>query len=85
MLTSRLSRRFDLVFKDCIARGLLPFDWGAGRALRQSGQADTPTSPRTFSEKVRHKLRHDRRPIVKIYADKIAVRDSVRAVCPARG
>ncbi|HTO04544.1 MAG TPA: ATP-grasp fold amidoligase family protein [Opitutus sp.] len=81
MLTSRLSRRFEIVFKDCIARGLLPFDWGADRALRQSGQTDV-VSPRTFSEKVRHKLRHDRRPIVKIYADKLAVRDYVRAICP---
>jgi hypothetical protein len=35
----------------------------------------------TFSEKVRYKIRHDRRPILKIYADKLAVRDYVQATC----
>ena len=81
VLVSRINRRFDIIVKDCIARGLLPFDWGASRALKKSGHQDLGPA-RTFSEKVRHKVRHDRRPIIKIYADKIAVRDYVRTICP---
>lgn len=38
--------------------------------------------PVTFNEKLQYKILHDRRAIARIYADKIAVRDYVRAVCP---
>ena len=82
MIIHRFNRRFDMMVRRCIARGLLPFDWGAYRARRKGGQVADPAAPCTFSEKVRHKMRHDRRPIIKIYADKMAVRDYVRGICP---
>jgi len=79
-LTPRLFNRFGIVRKECIARGLLPFDWGIPDSHVLKKRRHEP--PRSFTEKVRYKLRHDRRPILKIYADKLAVRDYVRAICP---
>jgi hypothetical protein len=37
-------------------------------------------APRTFNEKVEYKLAWDRRPIVRTFADKVAVRDHVAAI-----
>lgn len=64
-----------------VSRGLVPFDWGAARS---HGDVAPPgvEAPVTFSQKVRYKMAHDRRPILKIYADKLAVRDYVRALAP---
>lgn len=81
MFAPRLSSRFDVVLKRGVAKGLLPFDWGAARSHRLP-QLPPARLPSTFSEKVRHKLRHDRRPILKVYADKLAVRSYVNATCP---
>ena len=82
MLVHRINRRVDVICNQCFSRGLLPFDLGAYRARRRNGQKLESDEPVTFSEKVRYKMRHDRRPIVKTYAEKMAVRDYVRAVCP---
>jgi hypothetical protein len=82
MLVPRINRRIDIVCNQCISRGLLPFEVGAGRARRRNGKTGDLGAPVTFSEKVRYKMRYDRRPIIKTYADKMAVRDYVRSVCP---
>lgn len=39
-------------------------------------------APASFTDKVRYKLAHDRRPIARVYADKLAVRDYVRSLVP---
>lgn len=84
MLTPHLSSRFNSALKFGIARGLVPFDWGALRCRRDFAQfVRADHAPQTFTEKVRYKLARDRRPIARTYADKIAVRDYVRQVCPA--
>lgn len=81
MLTSRFNRLWETLVKRGLAHGLLPFDWGASRSCKQAGKQPETGVPTTFSEKVRYKIRHDRRPIVKTYADKLAVRDYVRSLC----
>ena len=81
MFANRWSDRLQGALKRSVAHGLIPFDWGAARSYRLPTTRDVDLPPRTFSEKVRYKLRHDRRAILKIYADKLAVRDYVRATC----
>lgn len=76
-----LSSRFEVLLKRSVARGLLPFDWGAARSHGSFSRSPAGGAPTTFSEKVRYKIRYDRRPILKIYADKLAVRDYVAANC----
>lgn len=66
--------------RSAVARGWLPFDWVAPCFRRDFRR---PGPPATFTEKVCHKLAHDRRPIARTFADKLAVRDHVRATCPA--
>jgi hypothetical protein len=41
------------------------------------GYVPDPSSPKTFNEKILHKMLFDRRPIMAIFADKLAVRDYV--------
>jgi hypothetical protein len=83
VIAQRISSRFESVIKGGVACGVVPFDWGAARNHRAMLAGSCSNPPTSFSEKVRHKLVYDRRPILKIYADKIAVRDYVRAICPA--
>ncbi len=81
MFAERWSSRLQGALKRGVARGILPFDWGAARSHRTFVATSPEESPLTFSEKVRYKLRHDRRAILKTYADKLAVRDYVRTTC----
>ena len=81
MFADRWSSRLQGALKRSVARGLIPFDWGAARSYRFPASPHAQDIPRTFSEKVRYKLRHDRRALLKIYADKLAVRGYVRATC----
>lgn len=81
MFVQRISRRFNAAIRHGVAHGLLPFDWGASRLrvdLREFSQGRR--RPTTFTEKVRYKLARDRRPIARLYADKLAVRDYVHSV-----
>lgn len=64
-----------------VLRRLLPFDWAALWLRADLRQARSRRDPKTFTEKVCHKLVYDRRPIARIYADKLAVRDYVGAIC----
>lgn len=81
MFADQWSSRLQGALKRSVAHGLIPFDWGAARSYRVPARHNPDYTPRTFSEKVRYKLRRDRRAILKIYADKLAVRDYVRATC----
>lgn len=81
MFADRWSSGLERALKRSVARGLIPFDWGAARSHRTPARRSFDDPPRAFSEKVRYKLRHDRRAILKIYADKLAVRDYVHATC----
>jgi hypothetical protein len=82
VFAQRISSRFESAIKGSVARGVVPFDWGASRSYRALLAGTNAKAPVTFSDKVRHKLINDRRPIIKIYADKLAARDYVRATCP---
>jgi hypothetical protein len=69
--------------RSAVARGWIPFDWVAPWFRRDLRPRHRTRPPLTFTEKVCHKLAHDRRPLARTYADKLAVRDHVRATCPA--
>lgn len=82
MPLNRLQALLRNLLKAAIVRGWLPFEWGGRprrRAFRQAWRAGVPT---TFNEKMQYKIMHDRRSIARIYADKLAVRAYVRAICP---
>jgi hypothetical protein len=81
VLIARFNRLWETVVKRGLAHGFLPFDWGAYRSCKQAGKTMEVGTPVTFSEKVRYKIRQDRRPILKTYADKLAVRDYVTSLC----
>jgi hypothetical protein len=51
----------------------------AQRSYRKLGRIPNLGAPRTFNEKVLYKLVHDRRPFLRLFADKVAVREFVRA------
>lgn len=70
------------LFKAGVSRGLLPFSWGGVPLHRSFRRAWRNGGPETFSEKLQYKLMHDRRPIVRTYADKLAVRGYVQGICP---
>lgn len=82
-MSSSLTRRFVNLRKRCIARGLLPFSWGAAPTYRHFRARWRDGVPRTLIEKIQYKLIHDRRDIVRVYSDKLAVRDYVRAIAPS--
>ncbi len=51
----------------------------AQRSYWRTGRIPRLRNPRTFNEKVLFKLVHDRRPVLRLFADKLAVREFVRA------
>lgn len=82
MKVFRRGNLFRRLFKAGVARGVFPFSWGGRRLHREFREGWRNGVPETFSEKLQYKLLHDRRPIVRTYADKLAVRDYVRQICP---
>ena len=54
------------------------------RAWIELRQRMTARDPRTLTDHIRHKMAHDRRPILTTFADKIAVREHVAGVVGAR-
>lgn len=81
MFVPRVSQRLNAALREGVARGLLPFDWCAAR-LRADLRPHLRGAvvPASFTDKVRYKLARDRRPITRVYADKLAVRDYVRSL-----
>lgn len=82
MPLNSLRRGLRFLLKAAVVRGWVPFEWGGRPRLRQFRRRWREGVPTTFNEKMQYKIMHDRRTIARIYADKIAVRDYVRAVCP---
>src|SRR5690606_28252821 len=66
----------------CVAHHVLPFAYGAARTHWVLSRDWTRGVPVTFTEKLRYKLIHDRRPLVRVFSDKIASRDYVAALRP---
>ena len=66
----------------CISRRLLPFGFGAGPTHRKFREGWKGGVPATFNEKVQYKLMNDRRKLISVSADKVAVRDYVQAKAP---
>jgi hypothetical protein len=77
-----LRRCFQGVIRWCVKRRLLPFRAGATPTYRTFRRGWTNGVPRTFNEKLRYKLMHDRRPLVRRISDKVVVRDYVRSLVP---
>ncbi len=67
----------------CISRRLLPFGVGAAPTHRKFREGWRGGVPATFNEKVQYKLMYDRRKLISVSADKVAVRDYVQAKAPA--
>lgn len=82
MLPAALRYRIPTLIKRCVSRGLLPFDFGARAQHRHFESSWSEGVPRTLNEKIQYKMIHDRRPVVRTYSDKIAVRDYVHARMP---
>lgn len=83
MPTPARSFRLQALQRRFIARGLLPFSLGAARTYRHFRRGWKNGVPRTFNEKLQYKLIHDRRPLVRLFSDKLAVRDYVRSATPS--
>ncbi len=83
MLTpNAVRRRWRALVKRGVERGTLPFSFGAFHHYRAFKRIWTNRTPTSFNEKLQYKLIHDRRPIVRLYADKLAVRDYVAQLAP---
>lgn len=76
------SARITRLIRWGVAKGLLPFGVGAARTYAAFRRSWRDGVPRTFNEKLRYKLIHDRRPLVRIYSDKLQVRGYVRSLLP---
>lgn len=61
-----------------VEQGVLPFIFGAVSQYQRFRRGWRGGVPRTFNEKVQYKLMFDRRPVVRTYSDKLAVRSYVR-------
>lgn len=66
-----------------MAWGIVPFDLAASQCRSCTWSAGGHGGPKTFTEKLQFKVAHDRRPLLRVYADKIAVRDYVRWILPS--
>ncbi|HEY9154487.1 MAG TPA: ATP-grasp fold amidoligase family protein [Opitutaceae bacterium] len=75
-------RRWRKLLRDGVARGALPFSFGASSHYRGFKRIWTNRVPVSFNEKLQYKLIYDRRPLVRIYADKFAVREYVARIAP---
>lgn len=73
-------RRLRVALRWCVERGALPFSVGAARTHRAFQRGWKNGVPSTFNEKLRYKLIHDRRALVRVYSDKLVVRDYVRSL-----
>lgn len=82
-MRSPLRHQFLRTVRWCVLRRLLPFSAGAAATYRSFRRRWTGGVPRTFNEKLQYKLMHDRRPLVRVMSDKVAVRDYVRSLLPA--
>jgi len=83
MLTPHaLQRRWRTLVKKGVSHGALPFSFGASSHYRGFKRIWTDRVPVSFNEKLQYKLIHDRRPLLRTYADKFAVRGYVAAVAP---
>jgi hypothetical protein len=57
------------------ARDLVSGNWPRSRAFRRLARADP--HPQTYTDKLRWRMAYDRRPMLTMFADKVAVRDYV--------
>lgn len=77
-----LPRDLPTMIRWCVAKRALPFSVGAARTHRVFRRGWREGAPTTFSEKLRYKLIHDRRPIIRVFSDKLAVRTYVGSIAP---
>ena len=82
MLPKVLRYRWPTFIRRCIARRLLPFGVGAAPYHRAFRERWRDGVPRTFNEKLQYKLMYDRRKLIAVTADKVAVRDYVQKKTP---
>lgn len=83
MLPKVLRYRWPTFIRRCISRRLLPFGAGASSYHRSFRERWRDGVPRTFNEKLQFKLMYDRRKLISVTADKVAVRDYVQEKMPA--
>src|SRR5688500_5087735 len=82
MLIKALRLRLPGLISRCVSHRILPFEMGASphhRIFRDRWQNGVPQG---FNQKVQYKLIHDRRALISMSADKVAVRDYVRSKAP---
>ena len=77
-----VQRRWQNLVKDGVSRGALPFSFGASSHYRAFERTWPNRAPVSFNEKLQYKLIHDRRPLLRVYADKFAVRQYVSQIAP---
>lgn len=82
MLPGPLRYRIPTLIKRSVAAGVLPFNYGARARYQQFLQTWERRGPQTLNEKIQYKMMHDRRPVVRIYSDKVAVRDYISQRLP---
>ena len=83
MLIKALRLRLPGLISRCVSHRILPFEIGASphhRVFKNRWQNGVPEG---FNQKVQYKLINDRRTLISMSADKVAVRDYVRSKAPS--
>ena len=79
----RLKQRMRRLITRAVRAGYLPFAYGAAPTFRGFKRKGGSNRPETFNEKLQFKLMHDRRPILKVYGDKLRAREYVLQHAPS--
>jgi hypothetical protein len=82
MLFKEICLHWPALVGRCVSHRILPFRIGASPQHRKFRECWRDGIPEKFNEKVQYKLIHDRRKLISMSADKVAVRDYVQAKAP---